>query len=85
MEEKSYSIETEEQLDGRWIAEIINVPGVNMAYGPTEAEAITNVEVLALRALADQIERSKITAARVSFFVVRASIENTAISSVTRT
>ena len=70
MDERSYSIETEEQVDGRWIAEILNFPCIAVAYGLTEAEAITNVEALALRALADQIEKSKTNTARVSFSLV---------------
>lgn len=53
-----YSIETEEETDGRWIAEITNLPGV-MAYGQTKDEAIAAVEALALRVIADEIEASK--------------------------
>ena len=41
-----YTIETEREEDGRWIAEIPELPGV-MAYGATEADAISRVEKLA--------------------------------------
>jgi predicted RNase H-like HicB family nuclease len=51
-------IETEREVDGRWIAEIPSLPGV-MAYGTTKEEAIAEAEALALRVLADRIERDK--------------------------
>src|SRR5581483_1941048 len=41
-----YSIETEVEDDGRWIAEITNLPGV-LAYGATEEEAIANAKAVA--------------------------------------
>jgi predicted RNase H-like HicB family nuclease len=45
-------IETEREDDGRWIAEITNMPGV-MCYGETKEAAIAAAQALALRALAD--------------------------------
>jgi predicted RNase H-like HicB family nuclease len=53
-----YKIETERETDGRWIAEIVDVPGV-MAYGTTEKEAMASAQALALRVLADRIEQEK--------------------------
>ncbi|HXY23474.1 MAG TPA: hypothetical protein VEI73_02415 [Candidatus Acidoferrum sp.] len=53
-----YKIETELEEDGRWIAEIAEVPGV-MAYGSTEKEAVASAQALALRVLADRIEQQK--------------------------
>jgi predicted RNase H-like HicB family nuclease len=53
-----YKIETEREMDGRWIAEIVDVPGV-MAYGATEKEAMASAQALALRVLADRIEQEK--------------------------
>jgi predicted RNase H-like HicB family nuclease len=53
-----YKIETEREADGRWMAEVIQLPGV-MAYGNTEKEAILAVQTLALRVLADRIEEQK--------------------------
>jgi predicted RNase H-like HicB family nuclease len=53
-----YKIETERETDGRWIAEIVDVPGV-MAYGATEREAMASAQALALRVLADRIEQEK--------------------------
>ena len=45
------TLETEQEDDGRWIAEIRDLPGV-LAYGATRSEAIVNAEILALRVLA---------------------------------
>ena len=53
-----YKVETEMEADGRWIAEIVDVPGV-MAYGSTEQEAIASAQAVALRVLADRIEEQK--------------------------
>lgn len=51
-------IETEREDDGRWIAAVPVLPGV-LAYGATEAEAITCVKALALRVVADRIEHGE--------------------------
>jgi predicted RNase H-like HicB family nuclease len=53
-----YRVETELEADGRWIAEIVDVPGI-LAYGETEKEAIASARALALRVLADRIEEQK--------------------------
>jgi predicted RNase H-like HicB family nuclease len=45
-------IEVEEETDGRFIAEVPDLPGV-MAYGQSRDEAIVKVEALALRVLVD--------------------------------
>ena len=47
-----YTIEFEQEDDGRWIAEIPALPGV-MAYGTTRSEAESKVEAMALRVIAD--------------------------------
>ena len=49
------SIETEREADGRWIAEVLELPGV-LAYGNSANEAMAKAEVLALRVLAEQLE-----------------------------
>ncbi len=51
-------IEIEREDDGRWIAEIPELPGV-MAYGGSRNEAISKAEALALRVLADRLERGE--------------------------
>ena len=45
-------IEIERETDGRWIAEVSELPGV-MAYGKTRKEAVCKAEALALRVIAD--------------------------------
>jgi len=53
-----FNIELDREDDGRWIAEIVSLPGV-MAYAKTRQEAIAKVEELALRVLADRIKETK--------------------------
>lgn len=53
-----YKVETEVETDGRWIAEIPDLPGV-LAYGSTEKEAVASAQAFALRVLADRIEEQK--------------------------
>lgn len=50
-----FTVETEVEEDGRWIAEILELSGV-MRYGATREEAIAQAEALALRVLAERIE-----------------------------
>ena len=50
-----FTIEVEREEDGRWIAEIPEIPGA-MRYGASRGEAIARVEALALRVLAERIE-----------------------------
>ena len=49
------TIEHEREIDGRWVAEVPELPGV-LVYGDTAEEAMAKAEVLALRVLADRIE-----------------------------
>ncbi len=51
-------IELEQEDDGRWIAEVPDLPGV-MSYGGTREEAIAKAETLALRVLADRLENGE--------------------------
>ena len=62
----NYTIEFELEEDGRWIAEIPSLPGV-MAYAASRIEAESKVEAMALRVIADRIERENTTTAFVSF------------------
>ena len=64
-----FTIETEQEVDGRWIAEVRELPGV-LAYGRTRDEAIARVEALGLRVLADRLENSdetRTSALQISF------------------
>ena len=51
-------VELEKETDGRWIAEVPDLPGV-MAYGETRDEAVAGVKALALRVLADRLEHGE--------------------------
>jgi predicted RNase H-like HicB family nuclease len=53
-----FSIEIEREDDGRWIAEIPEFPGA-LAYGRSEQEARAKATAIALRALADDVEKSQ--------------------------
>jgi len=54
----NFSIECEEEVDGRWIAEVPQLPGV-LCYGKTADDAMAKAEVLALRAMAECLERGE--------------------------
>jgi predicted RNase H-like HicB family nuclease len=54
----TFAIEVEQEKDGRWIAEIPEMPGV-MVYGQSREEAVSRVEALALRVLAERIEHGE--------------------------
>jgi predicted RNase H-like HicB family nuclease len=51
-------IEVEREEDGRWIAEVADLPGV-MVYGEDRATAVTRVQALALRVLAERLEHGE--------------------------
>jgi predicted RNase H-like HicB family nuclease len=51
-------VESEREVDGRWIAEIPALPGV-LAYGATKADANARVQALALRVIADRLENGE--------------------------
>lgn len=51
-------VEVEQEIDGRWIAEVPALPGT-MAYGATRDLAIAGAEALALRVLAERIENGE--------------------------
>lgn len=53
-----FIVEVEREEDGRWIAEIPDLPGV-LVYGQTREEAVARVEALALRVLADRLEQGE--------------------------
>lgn len=51
----SFTINFDREADGRWIAEIEELPGV-LCYGATRKEAQVKAEALALRVVADRLE-----------------------------
>lgn len=54
----NFTIEHEQEEDGRWLAEVPELPGV-LAYGATRDEAMARAEVLALRVLAERLEHNE--------------------------
>jgi predicted RNase H-like HicB family nuclease len=52
----NFSIEINREDDGRWIGEVPDLPGV-FAYGDTRNEALDRVRALALRVIADRLEK----------------------------
>jgi len=52
------AVETEQEAEGRWIAEIPQIHGA-LAYGVDRSQAIARVEALALRVLADRVEHGE--------------------------
>lgn len=53
-----FEVELEREDDGRWIAEVTELPGV-MAYGETPSEAQAKVQALALRVVADRLDHGE--------------------------
>ncbi|MFN7923998.1 MAG: type II toxin-antitoxin system HicB family antitoxin [Bryobacteraceae bacterium] len=53
------AIELDREDDGRWIAEVLGLPGV-MCYGQTREEAISNAERLAMEVIADRIAHGEV-------------------------
>ncbi len=64
-------IETEREEDGRWLAEVVALPGT-MSYGKTRDEAVARVQSLALRVLADRLEHGEAVPEVTKHFVVAA-------------
>jgi predicted RNase H-like HicB family nuclease len=62
-------IEIDREEDGRWIGEILDLPGV-MAYGETREQAIARVQALALRVIADRLEHGERVPALAQVFSV---------------
>ena len=67
----NFTIEIEQEEDGRIIAEIPDLPGV-MVYGQSRDEAIALAKALALRVLADRIEHGEIVPEMSNVFSVAA-------------
>ena len=66
-----FTIDCEQEKDGRWIAEVIELPGA-LAYGRTPEEAMSKVQALGLRVMADRIEHGEETPALMSLSFVAA-------------
>jgi len=54
----AFKVETEQEEDGRWLAEVVELPGV-LAYGETQEAAMSKVQALALRVIAERLEHGE--------------------------
>jgi predicted RNase H-like HicB family nuclease len=64
----NFTIVFDQEEDGRWIAEIEQIPGA-LAYGETREEATARVEALALRVIADRMETGQASTDRIIFAI----------------
>lgn len=62
----NFTMQCEQEVDGRWIAEVPELPGV-LAYGTSSADAMAKAEVLALRVIADRLENGESEPINISF------------------
>jgi predicted RNase H-like HicB family nuclease len=53
-----YTLECEREEDGRWLAEVLELPGV-LAYGSSREQAMARAEALALRVIAEQLDQGE--------------------------
>jgi predicted RNase H-like HicB family nuclease len=67
-----FTLECEREDDGRWIAEVPQLPGV-LAYGVSADEAMSRAEVLALRVLAERLEHGEAKPHEISISVPTAA------------
>jgi predicted RNase H-like HicB family nuclease len=65
------TVEVEQEVDGRWFAEIPELPGV-LAYGTSRPEAIVRSQALALRVLAERLDHGELVPALGEVFAVPA-------------
>ena len=56
----TFHIELEQEQDGRWIAEVVDIPGV-LVYGNTREDALLKAQALALRVLAERIDVGEVS------------------------
>jgi predicted RNase H-like HicB family nuclease len=54
----TFKVELEREEDGRWLAEVVELPGV-LACGDTQAAALSRVQALALRVIAERLEHGE--------------------------
>ena len=54
----TFNIEVEQEEDGRWLAEVLELPGV-LAYGQSQEAAVSQVQALALRVVAERLEHGE--------------------------
>jgi predicted RNase H-like HicB family nuclease len=62
----NFTLECEQEVDGRWIAEVPELPGV-LSYGDSAADAMSKAEILALRVIAERLENSEAKPVSITF------------------
>jgi len=67
----NFDIECEREDDGRWLAEVPQLPGV-LAYGTTRDDAMAKTQILALRVLAERLEHGESRPQSISISVAAA-------------
>jgi predicted RNase H-like HicB family nuclease len=61
-------LECEQEADGRWLAEVPQLPGV-LAYGVSPDDAMAKAQVLALRVMAERLEHGEAGAVGINMSV----------------
>jgi len=64
-----FTVEVELEDDGRWIGEVVDLPGV-LTYGGTREEAVAKAKALAFRVLADRLEHGEMVPELETMFAV---------------
>lgn len=64
--EREFTVEVEQETDGRWLAEVMDLNGV-MAYGSDPQEAVDNAVTLVYRVLAEEAEEHNVKPSSVRF------------------
>lgn len=54
----NFTVEYEQEDDGRWLAEVKELPGI-MVYGEDVDNAVAHAQALALRVVADRLENGE--------------------------
>jgi predicted RNase H-like HicB family nuclease len=54
----TFRVDVEQEEDGRWLAEVLELPGV-LAYGESQDAAVSRVQALALRVIAERLEHGE--------------------------
>lgn len=67
-----FTMEYEQEEDGRWLAEVPQLPGV-LAYGASADEALAKAEALALRVIAERLEQGESRPVSIHFTLATAA------------
>ena len=68
----NFTLECEREDDGRWLAEVVELPGA-LAYGTSANQAMARAEVLALRVLAERLENDEVDPINIHISIPRAA------------